>query len=158
MNVNIRQRSLISVQRVYLARDEAEFIIANDGGALVYCNRQSRRQASALPAPVPARAARQSIRNSHVGSWSAAPTDIFQLLNWLAPWASLRQRFWKCVHGKSHVPAERLETMARAMHVEGRYLHMPPGSPLPRLRFRPKWLQPPSQGKIDFKNPELCAV
>jgi transcriptional regulator with XRE-family HTH domain len=42
---------------------------------------------------------------------------------------------WKYVHGKSHVPAERLETMARPMHFEEHYLYMSPGSPLPRLRF-----------------------
>ena len=39
------------------------------------------------------------------------------------------------VHGKSHIPSERLETLARAMHCEERDLQMPPGSPLPRLRF-----------------------
>jgi transcriptional regulator with XRE-family HTH domain len=44
---------------------------------------------------------------------------------------------WKYVHGKSHVPAERLETLARVMHCEESDLHTPPGSPLPRLRFRP---------------------
>lgn len=53
---------------------------------------------------------------------------------------------WKYIHGKTLVPAERLERMARAMHCEESDLRMPPGSPLPRLSFRPagRRIDPPS--------------
>jgi transcriptional regulator with XRE-family HTH domain len=56
------------------------------------------------------------------------------------------------LHGKSSVPSERLATLARAMHCEERDLRMPPGSPLPRLRFRPAGRQnaQPSPYKIEF--------
>jgi transcriptional regulator with XRE-family HTH domain len=59
------------------------------------------------------------------------------------------------LHGKSHIPTEQLGTLARAMHCEERDLHMPPGSPLPRLRFRPAGRQnaPSSPYKIDFHIP-----
>jgi transcriptional regulator with XRE-family HTH domain len=63
---------------------------------------------------------------------------------------------WKYVHGKSHVPAERLGQIARALHCEEHNLRMPPGSPLPQLRFRPvgRQIAPTSlRGKIDFKIP-----
>src|SRR5215472_11833801 len=48
-----------------------------------------------------------------------------------------RETISKYMHGKSSVPSERLGTLARAMYCEERDLHMPPGSLLPRLRFRP---------------------
>jgi len=59
------------------------------------------------------------------------------------------------LHGKSNIPSERLGTFARAMHCEERDLHMPPGSPLPRLRFCPAGRQDaqPSPYKIDFNIP-----
>jgi transcriptional regulator with XRE-family HTH domain len=48
-----------------------------------------------------------------------------------------KKTVWRYVHGKTHIPAERLEMMARAMHCKESDLSMPPGSPLPRLSFRP---------------------
>ena len=68
---------------------------------------------------------------------------------------------WKYMHGKSHVPAERLESLARVMHCEESNLHMPPGTPLPRLRFRPASWQndlPSSPYKIDFNIPHYLPV
>jgi transcriptional regulator with XRE-family HTH domain len=62
---------------------------------------------------------------------------------------------WKYMHGKSRVPAERLEMLARVMHCEEGNLHMPPGSPLPRLRFRQAREQTAGSSpfKVDFKIP-----
>jgi hypothetical protein len=64
------------------------------------------------------------------------------------------------VHGKSHIPSERLGTIARAMHCEERDLQMPPGSPLPRLRFRPARRQNAqlSPYKVDFSIPHYLPV
>jgi transcriptional regulator with XRE-family HTH domain len=44
-------------------------------------------------------------------------------------------------HGKIHIPVQRLNAFAAAMHVDRRYALMPPGAPLPKLppnkqRFR----------------------
>ena len=63
-----------------------------------------------------------------------------------------RETISRYVHGKSHIPSERLGTIARAMHCEERDLQMPPGSPLPRLRFRPARRQnaQSSPYKVDF--------
>ena len=72
-----------------------------------------------------------------------------------------RETISRYVHGKSHIPCERLGTMARAMHCEERDLQMPPGSPLPRLRFRPssRQMAPTSlQGKIDLGHPHYLPV
>jgi transcriptional regulator with XRE-family HTH domain len=71
-----------------------------------------------------------------------------------------RETISRYVHGKSHIPSERLETLARAMHCEQRDLQMPPGSPLPRLRFRPARRQNalPSPYKIDFDIPHYLQV
>ena len=45
-----------------------------------------------------------------------------------------RETISRYVHGKTHIPSERLRTMARAMHCEERDLRMSPGSPLPWRR------------------------
>jgi transcriptional regulator with XRE-family HTH domain len=62
---------------------------------------------------------------------------------------------WKYMRGKSSVPTERLEILARAMHCEESDLHTPPGSPLPQLRLRPARQQSAQSSpyKIDFKIP-----
>jgi transcriptional regulator with XRE-family HTH domain len=64
------------------------------------------------------------------------------------------------VHGRSNVPTEQLEALARPMYCEVSDLHMPPGSPLPRLRFRPRRLQnaQPSSNKIDFNTRRYLPV
>ena len=71
-----------------------------------------------------------------------------------------RETISRYVHGKSHIPSERLETLARAMHCEQRDLQMPPGSPLPRLRFRPARRQnaQSSPYKVDFNMPHYLPV
>jgi transcriptional regulator with XRE-family HTH domain len=71
-----------------------------------------------------------------------------------------RETISRYVHGKSHIPSERLETLARALHCEERDLQMPPGSPLPRLRFRPARRQnaQSSPYKVDFNMPHYLPV
>ena len=38
--------------------------------------------------------------------------------------------------GKIRIPADRLGALAAAMHFDKHYLFMPPGAPLPKIRFR----------------------
>ena len=45
---------------------------------------------------------------------------------------------WQYEHGQRHVSPLRLEEIARALYCDERHLHMPPRSPLPRLRIRPR--------------------
>jgi transcriptional regulator with XRE-family HTH domain len=67
-----------------------------------------------------------------------------------------RETISRYVHGRSHFPSERLD----AMHCEERDLQMPPGSPLPRLRFRPARRQnaQSSPYKGDFNMPHYLPV
>jgi transcriptional regulator with XRE-family HTH domain len=68
---------------------------------------------------------------------------------------------WQYENGKTRIPSKRLEAIARALHCEDHNLHMPPGSPLPRLRFRPTQRQTAprsSLGKIDLKIPFYRSV
>jgi transcriptional regulator with XRE-family HTH domain len=71
-----------------------------------------------------------------------------------------RETISRYLYGKSHIPSERLGTMARAMHCEERDLQMLPGSPLPRLRFRPVRRQnaQSSPYKVDFNIPHYLPV
>ena len=45
---------------------------------------------------------------------------------------------WQYEHGQRRVSPLRLEEIARALYCDERHLHMPPRSPLPRLRIRPR--------------------
>src|SRR5262249_6842052 len=45
---------------------------------------------------------------------------------------------WQYEHGQRRISPLRLEEIARALYCEQRHLHMPPGSPLPRLSIRPR--------------------
>jgi transcriptional regulator with XRE-family HTH domain len=45
---------------------------------------------------------------------------------------------WQFEHGQRRVSSLRLEELARALYCEERHLHMPSGSPLPRLSIRPR--------------------
>ena len=40
--------------------------------------------------------------------------------------------------GKIHIPVERHIELAKALHCDRQCLEMPPGSPMPKIRFRPK--------------------
>jgi transcriptional regulator with XRE-family HTH domain len=45
---------------------------------------------------------------------------------------------WQYEHGQRRISALRLEELARALYCDERHLRMPPASPLPSLRFRPR--------------------
>ena len=45
---------------------------------------------------------------------------------------------WQYEHGQRRISPLRLEELARALYCEERHLHMPSGSPLPRLSIRPR--------------------
>ena len=102
----------------------------------------------------------QLIRNLRTGSENCARTSNISLTELAGALGVTRETISRYVHGKSHIPSERLGTMARAMHCEERDLQMPPGSPLPRLRFRPVRRQnaQSSPYKVDFNIPHYLPV
>jgi transcriptional regulator with XRE-family HTH domain len=55
---------------------------------------------------------------------------------------------WQYEHGQRRVSPLRLEELARALYCEQLHLRMPPGSPLPRLRIRPRRQMVPTDLRV----------
>jgi transcriptional regulator with XRE-family HTH domain len=60
---------------------------------------------------------------------------------------------WQYEHGKRSISRLRLEKIARALYCEERHLHMPLGSPLPRLSIRPRRQTAPTDLRIQLYRP-----
>ena len=60
---------------------------------------------------------------------------------------------WQYEHGQRRVSLLRLEEIARALYCEQRHLHVPPGSPLPRLSIRPQRQTAPTDLRVPLYRP-----
>jgi transcriptional regulator with XRE-family HTH domain len=55
---------------------------------------------------------------------------------------------WQYEHGQRRVSPLRLEEIARALYCDEHHLRMPPASPLPRLRIRPRRQTTPTDLRV----------
>jgi transcriptional regulator with XRE-family HTH domain len=60
---------------------------------------------------------------------------------------------WQYEHGQRRISPLRLEEIARALYCEQRHLHVPPGSPLPRLSIRPQRQTTPTDLRVPLYRP-----
>jgi transcriptional regulator with XRE-family HTH domain len=60
---------------------------------------------------------------------------------------------WQYEHVQRRISPLRLEEIAMARYCEQRHLHVPPGSPLPRLSIRPQRQTTPTDLRVPLYRP-----